>query len=373
MLSQLSIQNYRIFSHFELDQIALVNLIVGSNNSGKSSLLEAIYLLTSENATDSLFHILDVRGEVITDIAVDKWRRNGYPLAHLFHGHLLEPSKSIQIVGTFPQRESYASQTLSLGMALGNGHTGSASGRGGAPAGHDKPPPGMISEESKRAIVLKHTTADSSAIQSTFPLQHGNLYLRSGTLTFIGEQSRLVTLNYLAYDEFALLWDKITLTPKEDQVISALQLVEPSVSRISLTSRQTSSSGVLLKLHNEPTPVPLASCGDGMRRILAIIAELVTVEGGTLLIDEIDTGLYYEVLIDLWKLVLEIAAKTKTQVFATSHSWDCVQAFQQALREVSERRIGQLVRLDREGEEVQPVIYSASELDIAMRQRIEVR
>ena len=358
MLGQLSIQNYRIFSHFELDQIALVNLIVGSNNSGKSSLLEAIYLLTSENATDSLFHILDVRGEVITDIAVDQWRRNGYPLAHLFHGHLLEPSQEIQIVGRFPQRESDASQTLSLGMALGNGHI----------KGGEEP-----EQESKRAIILKHTTGDSSAIQSRFPLQHGNLYLRSGTLTFIGAQSRLVTLNYLAYDEFALLWDKITLTPKEDQVISALQLVEPSVSRISLTSRQTSSSGVLLKLHNEPTPVPLASCGDGMRRILAIIAELVTVDGGTLLIDEIDTGLYYEVLIDLWKLVLEIAAKTKTQVFATTHSWDCVQAFQQALREVSDRRIGQLVRLDRDGEEVKPVIYSASELDIAMRQRIEVR
>jgi predicted ATPase len=358
MLGQLSIQNYRIFSHFELDNIALVNLIVGSNNSGKSSLLEAIYLLTSDNATDSLFHILDVRGEVITDIPVDKWRRNGYPLAHLFHGHLLESSKSIQIVGTFLERESNSSQKLSLGIALADGRTG----EGQEPE-----------QESKTALVLEHTTADSTAIQSRFPLQHGNLFLRSGTLTFVARQSRLVTLNYLAYEEFALLWDRITLTPKEDQVIKALQLVEPNVERISLTSRQTSSSGVLLKLHKEPTPVPLASCGDGMRRILAIIAELVSVEGGTLLIDEIDTGLYYEVLIDLWKLVLEIAAKTKTQVFATTHSWDCVQAFQEALTELSDRQIGQLVRLDRDKKQVEPVVYSASELDIAMRQRIEVR
>lgn len=358
MLAQLSIQNYRIFSDFELDQIALVNLIVGSNNSGKSSLLEAIYLLTSDNATESLFHILDVRGEVITNIPVDHSRPNGYPLAHLFHGHLLEPNKSIQIVGTFPEREkSDASQEISLGMTLGNGY-------------REEQDPSLTS---KTTIILEHKPADSSAIQSRFPLQHGNLFLRSNTLTFIGKQSRLVTLNYLAYDEFALLWDKITLTPKEALVISALQLVEPDIERISLTSRQTSSSGVLLKLHKEATPVPLASGGDGMRRILAIIAELVTVEGGTLLIDEIDTGLYYEVLIDLWKLILEIAAKTKTQVFATTHSFDCVQAFQQALKEVSERRIGQLVRLDREGEQIQPVIYSASELDIAMRQRIEVR
>ncbi len=181
-----------------------------------------------------------------------------------------------------------------------------------------------------------------------------------------------MTTNYLLYDEFALLWDGITLTPKEDQIIEALQLVEPNIQRISFTSRQTSNSGVLLKLHKKATPVPLTSMGDGMRRILAITASLVSVEGGTLLVDD-QKGLYYEVLTDMWKLIFSIASKTKTQVFATTHRWDCVQAWKLPLTEEKDRRIGQLVRLDRDGEQIQPVIYSASELDIAMRQRIEVR
>lgn len=363
MLRQVSIQNYRVFSHFELDDLALVNLIVGTNNSGKSSLLEAIYLLTSDDPTDSLFHILHERGEVVNDIAADKWRRNGYQLAPLFHGHVLQASKSIQIIGRCSKGETSSATGTSLegkNVALGYEHNG-----------HARLQESEIS--STRAVVLKQTIGDSTPIQSRFPLQNGNLFLRPDRLPLREGQSRLVTTNYLLYDEFALLWDGITLTPKEDQVIEALQLVEPNIQRISFTSRQTSNSGVLLKLHKQATPVPLTSMGDGMRRILAITASLVSVEGGTLLVDEIDTGLYYEVLTDMWKLIFSIASKTKTQVFATTHSWDCVQAFQQALTEVKDRRIGQLVRLDRDGQHIQPVVYCASELDIAMRQRIEVR
>ena len=296
---------------------------------------------------------------MLNDIAADKWRRNGYQLAHLFHGHLLQPSKSIQIKGRCSPGAvgsgTYSAKKVALAYE----------------------PNGRLQEsesERTRVVILRKTTGDSSPIQSRFPLQNGNLFLRSDSLAQnLKGPSRLVTTNYLLYDEFALLWDGITLTPKEDQIIEALQLVEPDIQRISFTSRQTSNSGVLLKLHKKATPVPLTSMGDGMRRILAITASLVSVEGGTLLVDEIDTGLYYEVLTDMWKLLFSIASKTKTQVFATTHSWDCVQAFQQALTEVKDRRIGQLVRLDRDEEDIQPVYYSAEELDIAMRQRIEVR
>ncbi|MDQ3247949.1 MAG: AAA family ATPase, partial [Chloroflexota bacterium] len=53
MLKSLVVENYRAFESFKIDHTARVNLIVGTNNSGKSSLLEAIYLLTSEDASYS--------------------------------------------------------------------------------------------------------------------------------------------------------------------------------------------------------------------------------------------------------------------------------------------------------------------------------
>ena len=49
MLRDLTVQNYRCFKYFHIDGLERVNLFVGNNNSGKTSLLEAIYLLLNEN------------------------------------------------------------------------------------------------------------------------------------------------------------------------------------------------------------------------------------------------------------------------------------------------------------------------------------
>ena len=173
------------------------------NNSGKSSLLEAIYLLTSDDPTDTLFHILEERGEVVNDIATDKLRRNGYQLAHLFHGHVLQPSKSIQIKGRCSPGAvgsgTYSAKKVALAYE----------------------PNGRLQEsesERTRAVILRKTTGDSSPIQSRFALQHGNLFLRKNSLPLRQGPSRLVTTNYLLYDEFALLWDGITLTDRKSVV-----------------------------------------------------------------------------------------------------------------------------------------------------------
>ena len=113
--------------------------------------------------------------------------------------------------------------------------------------------------------------------------------------------------------------------------------------------------------------------GDGMRRVLATVASLVSVGNGTLLVDEIDTGLYYGVLTDMWRLILETSARQNAQVFATTHSWDCVRAFQQALSNTTDPNSGCLIRLEKNDDKIEAVSYSPRELDIAIRQGIEVR
>ena len=187
------------------------------------------------------------------------------------------------------------------------------------------------------------------------------------------EISKLITTNHLGYDELAILWDDITLTSKEDKIVEALQILEPKVNRLSFTSRQTSNSGVLLRLDNQDEPIPLGSMGDGMRRILAIIASLVNVGDGTFLVDEIDTGLYYATLKNMWKLIFQTASKQDAQVFATTHSWDCVKAFQEALVEFKNPDFGRLIRIEKINEQIKEVPYSINELSIAVKQDIEVR
>ena len=63
MISSLTIEGYRCFEHFEMSGLGRVNLLVGKNNSGKTSVLEAIYLLMAQGEPLSLWHLLQNRGE----------------------------------------------------------------------------------------------------------------------------------------------------------------------------------------------------------------------------------------------------------------------------------------------------------------------
>jgi hypothetical protein len=100
MFKRLTIDNYRIFQHIQLNDIGRVNLIVGMNNSGKSSLLEAIYLLTSDEPGTSLAFILNERGEFISRINDPRYDRRvvgGYQISHVFFGHSPEKVQHVNI------------------------------------------------------------------------------------------------------------------------------------------------------------------------------------------------------------------------------------------------------------------------------------
>jgi AAA15 family ATPase/GTPase len=186
-------------------------------------------------------------------------------------------------------------------------------------------------------------------------------------------QNYFLTTTNISFARLSVLWDRITLTPKEQSVVEALQILEPDVERISFTSRQTSNSGILLKLRGQPHPVPLGSMGDGMGRILSIAMAAVSSENGFLWVDEIDTGLYYQTQTDMWRLIFETAQRLNVQVFATTHSWDCIAAFQEALEQSEDSSVGKLFRLSRRGEDIRAVEYTPDELSVAVRQSIEVR
>ncbi len=368
MIKDLTIENYRLFQHFNVNAIARVNLIVGTNNSGKSSLLEAIHLLTSDDVRSSLIYILSERGEFVSGILdprLDRGRTGGYQISQIFHDRALKRRQGITI-------RSNEEANVALRIIL-HGATTYEPEAEQIPIFDDE----IAAENHVKSMILVHKGPDSETPLQRLPISDDGLFidrpLNARRITQPKGKSRLITTNNIGYDELAILWDKITLTPKEDKVVESLKLLEPDVERISFTSSQTSNSGILLKLGKEKEPVPLGSMGDGMRRILAVIASLVSVDQGTLLVDEIDTGLYYEVITDMWRLILETATRQGAQVFATTHSWDCVKAFQKALRDFHDPDSGRLIRLEKSDDRVQAVLYSAAELDIAIKEGIEVR
>ena len=109
-----------------------------------------------------------------------------------------------------------------------------------------------------------------------------------------------------------------------------------------------------------------------MRRLLALSLSLIRAESGVLLVDEIDTGLHYSVMGQMWHLVTEAARRANVQVFATTHSHDCVRglawlcgSFPDLKNEVS------LQKIDPDLEEA--VALDAEDIVLALDQGMEVR
>jgi AAA15 family ATPase/GTPase len=64
-----------------------------------------------------------------------------------------------------------------------------------------------------------------------------------------------------------------------------------------------------------------------MLRILQLVLKLLSAKGGFLLIDEFENGLHYSVQEKVWTLLFDTAKKLDIQIFATTHSWDCIESF----------------------------------------------
>ena len=109
-----------------------------------------------------------------------------------------------------------------------------------------------------------------------------------------------------------------------------------------------------------------------MSRMLRIAMALVNSQDGMLLIDEVESGLHYSVLLDVWRLIFKTARDLNVQVFATTHSSDCIKAFQRAAEEDKEDE-GMLIRLARKGDKIKAILFDEKELETVVENDIEVR
>ncbi len=120
--------------------------------------------------------------------------------------------------------------------------------------------------------------------------------------------------------------------------------------------------------------ITLPQLGDGVSRLMSIVLAIPMAEDGILLVDEIENGLHWSVMTDVWKSIAQLAELHNTQIFAATHSWECISSFQEALSTLSQGEItGTLFRLERKNEKIRTVSYTIEDLAISVRQEIEVR
>ncbi len=358
MLSALQIKSFRAFRSFTIDKLARVNLLVGRNNSGKTCVLDAAEVLQSGGDPRVIWQSAQRRGELIA--ADGEQGEESADLSHLFHGHELY-SEDDEIVGaSFSVSDPGGVSSVSCEIVPGGGTQRLWTKRGS----------------------VRHTPSWDLRIRSdrfgeiTLHLEEGSDGL-SGSEIGAAPKAIDLSVHYISTGEqegtlLGELWDDLLLTPEEGQVVEALRIVEPRIERIAFTRPSGRRGAFFVKLAGSDQRLPLGSMGDGLKRLLALSLHLARSTGGCLLVDEIDTGLHYLIMVQMWRLVIETARRLDVQVLATTHSIDCINALAEVCERAPERKEDVLLHRIERGEAA-AVTYTADELRVAAAQHMEVR
>jgi hypothetical protein len=367
---RLGIENFRTFSQLKVPSLARVNLFVGANNAGKTSLLEALELVAIGRPS-GLLRGPGRRGErlYVTEELIAEEGREGvqFDLSHLFYGHVTHPGVSFSIRAEGHRPRSVSCQVVEAPiregdegrqtrLAIVEPTPGTAAIRfsvepGGSTVTIPLSPYGGLSRETQRQVLIRSAVEEEEAIPTAFI------------------QTELTNPRHLR-----ALWDRVILSPAEQQVLDAMRIIEPRIERIAFleAGRLAGAGSVYVKFSDSEQRIPLGSVGDGLKRLLALSLHLNTVQEGFLFVDEIDTGLHYSVMAHMWRMVIETARRLRVQVFTTTHSLDCVRALAWVQEELSVAPEDVAVHRIEKGVS-STTSYSAEEIAVAAKHHIEVR
>ena len=112
-------------------------------------------------------------------------------------------------------------------------------------------------------------------------------------------------------------------------LLEALRVIEPRLQ--SIEDNSASGTPMIWGDIGLPELIPLSVMGEGMTRIAQLVLAISATPNGVVVVDEIENGLHHSVLPKVWQAVDTTAKQFNTQVFATTHSFECAEAAHEAL------------------------------------------
>jgi AAA15 family ATPase/GTPase len=369
MLKSVKIENFRGFKSFELQQLGRINLLVGENNSGKTSILEAVQLLCSRTNLEPLSEIMINRGEYFWGDHNKRDRQ--IDIRHLFYSHQIEDKSKFSISGINDNTQEELDVLI---------HTPYS-------------PESIIYEEDtsfdklnklilsfkwkigqQQFVTLREISRDSGISIESLRLSRNSNNEESLSRKL---KTQFVKSSSLTREEMIDLFDQLVLTPEEKIIEEALNKIDSKIKRIAPISSQKSkyssdSRGGFLVLLADGKRVPIGSMGDGIWRILGLALAIVSAKDGYLFVDEIDTGLHFTAMSDMWKMIWDTAKKLNVQVFATTHSSDCWKSLAEIAQQENVTADGIRIHRIEKGKE-KSIVFNEAQIVIAAERELEVR
>ena len=356
MLRSLTIQNFRGFRDLTIGPLGRVNLIAGKNNTGKSSVLEAIYLLQSQFLSSAIDEL-------------DRMRLGEAWLLRSMHEKLgwLLPSKATSKVEC--RIESVDGRGIESVLSLEYANWGAVLDR------YDKGDQTLrfpaTTNGWSHVWIARHST--DSGRETTFLFEEPVGGVIQGVFRSPRSMpSRLIGSSPGGGERMNEEFSEIELSNRQatDLIPALRESFGPSLSRLALA--QVDGKNFIHADVGLGRMIPIAYVGEGMRRLLSILLAIANCKGGIVLIDEIENGFHHSVIEKVWTAIGQAARDNEVQVFATTHSYECIQAAHEAFSEAETYDL-RLHRLDRVGDRIEAVTFDEETIGTAVEMFLEVR
>ena len=370
----LRIRHFRGLKEFTVDYLKRINLFVGLNNYGKTSILEALYLACNNQEPVSLNNLNTFRGLRLTESNIEDLINN------LFHSLDLKQPIKIDITcenGTenfsielIESESSFQQETTNLANLTLN--------------------PSQIQQQiSRKHIVTKYKNSlNNKILEATgkftaVPLYNQAMpnmlaYMNAVNFTFNYErntQSALPVLyihsNYLTSQADCQRFSKLIELKEDKEIIDVLKILEPRLREIKILNKGNQFE-LAADFSDEEKLLSLNICGDGLLKVFSFVLTICSAKGGVVLIDEIENGLHYSIHELIWKKLDFLAQKYNVQIFATTHSHEMIEAAYRAYKDCDFDNFS-FYRVDRKADKTECTNYDAITFRTAIENNFEIR
>jgi len=326
------IEKYKVFNDFKIDKLNRINIFAGFNNTGKTTLLEAIYLLTKQNNIGAFFELIKFKNKLI--------RLNSYYL----NSYLQD---KIEISGKFNNLETKISIDKLKTVDI------------------DKKDDHIASYE----VIATIDREKLNNIIHTFKINPLQRFYKKVE----------ILCNSLFKSPYSYNQQEIINTHNKNVELKEFDLVvkfitnhiDKNIEDIDLTEENDIKRFLVDSKTFPEKSVDITSYGEGLQRIFEIALSFAYCKNGVLLIDELETAIHYSLLVDFTKFMQELAVKFNVQVFITSHSKECIGAFVE--NNVYNEDINFYTMVRDLNNEIQIITYDGDSLLNKLEQNLEVR
>lgn len=348
MLRNLRICRYRGIRDLSLDSLGRLNLLIGENGAGKTTVLEALALLSGGGRVAAVAPVAATRSPESKSIAAAALRDLVW--TPMFLG--LDTDAPIVIEANHGEANS---TSLSIRMESAAGVTVSRL-RDGDP----------FVPAIEEALVLAYTRNDET-FESKVVLGDGEMQITQPK-DMPRETFAFLPANAGDASQDAMKLGALRRERQSAFVLEALRRLDPRIRTVEENS-SSGSAAIYCEIDGLPRLMSLSSLGGGLPRVTRHLLAIASAPGGAVMIDEVENGLHHGALTTAWSAIRTASERFDTQVFATTHSRECIRAAHTALGDDGIR----VIRIEREGGGVRAAQYSAEALSAAFEFEMEVR